>query len=60
MKLVSCKKTLFWSKNCLISTPTIRLLKDKSVAKGFTTAFHKVKSNLGACMPVCMSTIMWV
>ena len=53
MKLVSCKKTL-------ISTTTIRLLKHKSVAKGFTTAFHKVKSNLGACMPVCMSTIMWI
>ena len=35
-----------WSKIFFPSTPKIRSQKDKSLAKVFTTAFHKVKSNL--------------
>ena len=35
----------FWSKHFLSSTSNIRLLKDKSVTKVFTTAYHIVKSN---------------
>ena len=38
-------RKFFWSKNFPPSTPNIRSLKDKSVAKVYMTAFYKVNSN---------------
>ena len=38
---------IFWSKIFFPATPKIKSMMDKSVAKVFTTVFHKVKPNLG-------------
>ena len=48
---------VFWSKTFFHSTPKIRLLKGRSGAKVFMSAFHKAKSNLATLCQNCHQQI---